>query len=227
LNFCAGYDSVAKAVTLEISNLCVSSSYKYRGHTLSAEVDENYATIRVAGTFRYKSPAGNVGTTDCAGRRSHTLNFPGVKPWRYTIVHDGRRVGIADLGQDADRVCLRRARPTRVPVPLGLGGCGRRKGAAPGAPAARLMDLLAPYLGDYPEGADGAPETKLSITPGVGDTMQIELEMTGYLDDSVAGEKFFGHARAGPDGWVLTRLWRWRLCARGENAGLWIAGNCP
>ncbi len=60
------------------------------------------------------------------------------------------------------------------------------------------MDLLAPYLGDYPEGADGAPETKLSITPGVGDTMQIELEMTGYLDDSVAGEKFFGQCPRRP-----------------------------
>ena len=59
------------------------------------------------------------------------------------------------------------------------------------------------------------------------DSLMVRITNTGYLDDSVSGEKFAAIITRNAEGWYLDSLWRQNLCARGKNAGKWIKKACP
>ena len=69
----------------------------------------------------------------------------------------------------------------------------------------RLIDLFLPYIGNHPEALDGRPTMTLDLRR-VGDMIVVDLEMGGYLDDSVAGEHWRGLAVEGGDGWTLIAM---------------------
>lgn len=90
-----------------------------------------------------------------------------------------------------------------------------------GAPA--VMEALEPLLG--PEVMEGA-EVSLSVREN-GDDAVADIVRTGLLDDSVSGGHVRIEFRHEADGWYPTNAYRRSQCARGADAGQWIAGLCP
>jgi hypothetical protein len=89
--------------------------------------------------------------------------------------------------------------------------------------------LLQDLIEGHPEALGGKPQTKIEMKPTEdGKAIQIDVEMTGYLDDSVAGEQYRAIVIEGKTrGWKLERLGRKFMCGRGDNAGKWQTNLCP
>ena len=90
-----------------------------------------------------------------------------------------------------------------------------------GAP--NVMQALDPLLG--PEVTEGA-HVQLTVRE-TGDEAIADIVRTGLEDDSVSGGHVRVEFRREPDGWYPTNAYRRTQCARGGEAGQWIAGLCP
>lgn len=227
LSFCAGYNGGQKQLTLRIDNGCVTGSYKYLDHDLSVDVDEHSAAIISGGGFRYAPYEGRIVTGDCGGGRREEFVFRGVEPRRYSLIHDGEFVGVVDFTASHDQTCLRGKGPlTAVGFRHGWKRVVGGKAGDGGPPAERLIDLVMPFMAGHPESDEGRPTANFSFASGRNGEITFKLTMTGYLDDSVAGERFEGTARLEAEGWRLVELWSQTLCGRGGSAGQWVAGLC-
>lgn len=61
-----------------------------------------------------------------------------------------------------------------------------------------------------------------------GDVLVADIEIRGYLDDSVLGENFRAIVAQGDEGrWHVEAVGRQTICARGSQAGLPTSGVCP
>lgn len=90
-----------------------------------------------------------------------------------------------------------------------------------GAPA--IMEALEPLLGpEVTEGADVSLSVRENGAEAVADVVR-----TGLQDDSVSGGHVRIEFRHEADGWYPTNAYRRTQCARGGEAGQWIAGLCP
>lgn len=89
------------------------------------------------------------------------------------------------------------------------------------APA--VMEALEPLLG--PEVVEGA-DVSLSVREN-GDQAIADVVRTGLQDDSVSGGHVRIEFRREADGWFPVNAFRRTQCARGGEAGQWIAGLCP
>ncbi len=59
-----------------------------------------------------------------------------------------------------------------------------------------VIGLLIDLIEAHPESLEGNPEMKIGMKPSSdGSALQVDVEMTDYLDDSVAGEKYRALAR--------------------------------
>lgn len=90
-----------------------------------------------------------------------------------------------------------------------------------GAPA--VMEALEPLLG--PEVMEGS-SVSLSVRES-GDDAVADIVRTGLQDDSVSGGHVRIEFRREADGWMPVNAYRRTQCARGGEAGQWIAGLCP
>ncbi len=226
-SICAERNQATSEMVLTMANGCVSSSLGYLGHDLRAEIDENRAWIRISGNFNYEPARGNNATADCMNAKQLTIQVPDTEARRYVVSHDGEFAGIIDLTAETGRVCA-------IPVSTGISSLQyhdwKSVDVADWTPrsATSLMDLIAPLTSGHPESSEGRPTLKIELAPLADrDAMQVEVTMTGYLDDSVSGEQYVALVEPGGDGWVLSRLWKRYLCARGRNAGQWTADVCP
>lgn len=228
LTHCFSFNGGSKELTVDISNGCVSSSFRYLDHDLKIEVRQRHAVIQTDGGFNYEPYGARIATTDCGGGRQERFTVSGVEPRRYVLVHDGRRIDVVDLTAEHGRICIQGGGP-RARVQSFKPGWARLAGGNLGAgdqAGETLMRLIALYVGDHPETGEGVPAATVKFEPGDGDDMRVSFEMTGYLDDSVSGERYQGVARLGADGWRFVDLWRQTLCARGGKAGQWTDGLC-
>lgn len=89
--------------------------------------------------------------------------------------------------------------------------------------APEVMQALDPLLG--PEVTEGA-SVHLTVREE-GDEAIADIVRTGLQDDSVSGGHVRIEFRREPDGWYPTNAYRRTQCARGGEAGRWIAGLCP
>lgn len=85
--------------------------------------------------------------------------------------------------------------------------------------APSVMALVEPLYRDHPESLEGGPTLKIDLHPGDSGELIIELEMGGYLDDSVAGQQYRAIVVQSSGGWRLQALGTRYICARGSNAG--------
>jgi hypothetical protein len=90
-----------------------------------------------------------------------------------------------------------------------------------GAPA--VLEALEPLLG--PEVVEGS-NVSLTVREN-GDDAVADIVRTGLQDDSVSGGHVRIEFRREPDGWFPVNAYRRTQCARGGEAGQWIAGLCP
>ncbi len=89
------------------------------------------------------------------------------------------------------------------------------------------IGLLIDLIEAHPESLEGNPATKIEMKPTAdGAALQVDVEMTGYLDDAVAGEKY--RAIIVPAStWRIEALGKQYKCRRGDNAGEWTTNLCP
>jgi hypothetical protein len=97
--------------------------------------------------------------------------------------------------------------------------------------SASAVMLLQDLFEGHPEShAEGRPVLKIDLKQTEDrSALLIDLEMTGYLDDSVDGQNStapsWSRARSTCSGW---RGWARRSnAAAADNAGQWTTGNCP
>ena len=90
---CAEHNPSAREMTLIVSNKCVSSSFKYEGHTIEATVDQERASIRIKGDFNYTPPANGIATSDCGGAKELKIKSPGM-PRRAALL-GGAQLGLS------------------------------------------------------------------------------------------------------------------------------------
>ena len=95
--------------------------------------------------------------------------------------------------------------------------------------AASAVMLLQDLFEGHPETMEGRSVLKIDLTKTEdGSAIQIDLEMSGYLDDSVSGEQYRAIVVEGTEHtFRLDRLGRKVMCGRGDNAGQWTTGTCP
>ncbi|GAB2183811.1 SH3 domain-containing protein [Roseibium sp. LAB1] len=91
---------------------------------------------------------------------------------------------------------------------------------APGtAVAVDFMDVLMPFLQGHPESEEGNAALDLKVRKA-DSGYSVDIVMTGYLDDSLAGEHYRGTVIRRVSGeWELLEMKVRPLCARGENVG--------
>lgn len=94
---------------------------------------------------------------------------------------------------------------------------------------ASAIMLLHDLFEGHPETMEGRPVTRIELKSlENGSALQIDLEMTGYLDDSVSGERYRAIVGPGTEhAFRLEQLGRQVKCGRGGNAGEWTTGTCP
>lgn len=94
---------------------------------------------------------------------------------------------------------------------------------------ASALLLLQDLIEGHPEALDGKPEMRINVQGTKdGNALQIDVEMTGFLDDSVAGERFRAIVVEGTKrGWRLEKLGKQTMCGRGDAAGKWVTTGCP
>jgi hypothetical protein len=89
---------------------------------------------------------------------------------------------------------------------------------APGiATADDLIDVILPFLRNHPESEEGNAGLQLNVQKD-GTAYNVDIFLTGYLDDSVSGEHYRGHVIRTSDGkWELLTMAVKPVCARGVN----------
>lgn len=93
--------------------------------------------------------------------------------------------------------------------------------------ASSALGTLEPLYRNHPEMLEGRPTMTLNLKKGDDGNLIIDLEMRGYLDDSVEGEQYRAHVTQGQNGWELLDLGVRYICARGANAGTPTTRLCP
>lgn len=92
--------------------------------------------------------------------------------------------------------------------------------------AASAMALIEPLYRGHPEAAEGRPTLKIDLRRDSGDGIVVDIEMRGYLDDSVAGEDYRALIQWTEEGWRLDALGVRYICYRGETPGVPVTTLC-
>jgi len=95
-----------------------------------------------------------------------------------------------------------------------------------GNTASNVLDLVAPIMRGHPERLEGRPTGRVRFAKSPAGGLVVEVTMTGYLDDSLAGERFLGFVTRDTAGWTLASLWRQNLCWRGPVTKTWTKQRC-
>lgn len=242
---CPQLDSATGKLSVRVSTGCMTGMARYKDNTLALDVDQNHAMIKVTGDITYHPIESPIVTGDCAGAKSITLEAANVEARRYSVSYDGVSLGLADLIENpAPKACLSvrsAADPNAYPTVDRsiyadwsqdmIAGWRDWRGSDP-------VSLMAPLLANHPEGEKGNPTLSFSfgkrhwvgigysLPPGRRPFLGVTIERQGFLDDSVAGDRYFAELRFEDGAWRIEHLWGQWLCARGHRAGQWSAELC-
>lgn len=228
LRICGSYNGSEKAVIIDVSSGCVSGSFRYKNHSVKAEIDELTATIRVSGKFNFTRPKGNAIPRDCMGQRLVKLELKGAQPRRYRVTTDRGVAGILDLTANHQRTCVTRRRGIGVVHPAFVRNLAAellhvRTGKT-------IQDVIAPLMKQVTVAHEGPGSLSLNIyKPGSKGTVNravVEIKALDLADDSVTGLHFTVDLWSNGQSWKAVSLRRRSLCARGTQAGQWTDGKC-
>lgn len=93
------------------------------------------------------------------------------------------------------------------------------------APSA--MALVEPLYRAHPEGPEGRPTLTVDMRRDEAGALVIDIEMRGFLDDSVSGAQYRAVVSWSGPGWRLEALGARNICARGATAGIPTRERCP
>lgn len=94
---------------------------------------------------------------------------------------------------------------------------------------ASALLLLQDLIEGHPEALEGRPVMTIDLRKSEdGQSIIIDVEKSGFLDDSVDGERYRAIVVPGTSqAWKLESLGMQVKCGRGDSAGKWTTGNCP
>lgn len=254
---CLELPSGANTLNATIASGCLPTHPRYKDDFAIA-VDAGTAVIRVDGAFKQVgnsriASADCMGsrtveyTAEAAGARRYTVmindRFAGVLD--ASDIMFGRRtasacfdgggrgrkpqmmkngVTVYSKGQFADWIGRTRTACTSKSVPIS---------------GDTLGEVAAQLLGNHPEGTEGRQSAQIAISLArwrrePADKLAdrrftaITIEVHGFLDDSVSGERIFAATRqdAQSGEWKVTAVWRQYMCRRGAHAGQWLGKPC-
>lgn len=89
------------------------------------------------------------------------------------------------------------------------------------------LDLVTPVLQYYEYTGEGRPRTEITVAPNEDGVLVVQIEDTGFLDDSVEGQRYIYTMELASDwGWLILTATTEVRCYRGENRD-WQEGPCP
>lgn len=89
------------------------------------------------------------------------------------------------------------------------------------------LSLVEQLYAKFPESDEGKPNLNIRFKKdGRTKDFTAIIEMTGYLDDSLAGEKYRAVIKKGNKTWKLISLGKQWKCYRGTDKG-WHTKKCP
>ncbi len=225
------YNYSARSIELTANTGCMSSTLRHLGNNIRFEVDEGRALITGTGWFTYKASKLGIGSADCNGAAKQIITVPNVDARRYSVLINGKYRGVLDFTRSSKPArltdlwaatrksdFLTRMQLTNTYASVNLDNWASRN-------AASVMDLFRPITKGHPESLEGRPEMEVSMSGGP-NAITVKITNYGYLDDSVAGGRYYGVVTRKGSNWYLDSLWQQNLCARGKNAGQWIKGPC-
>lgn len=231
-NVCASYLAAERAIQFDVSNGCVSGSYKYLGHDIKVDVDENYASISLKGRFKYAPLKADYVTADCGGGRKLKLKSHGVAARRYTVVVNGTYRGVLDFTQSKDRMCVRPASSKNgVRKVSPISSRTELKRTLDTVEGPTIQKVLEPLMHSLSVSSEGRGTLALQIEktfsgPDAPRTANAIIEAHGLADDSVSGLHYTFDFVSTSKGWKAMGVRRKQMCARGETAGMWTSGRC-
>ena len=89
------------------------------------------------------------------------------------------------------------------------------------------MDLVAPLYRYHPDWGEGRPGLQITLREDPDSKLVVDIEMTGYTGDSVAGSQYRAIIARTDSGWTLEALSERYICYRGRNAGKPTTQPCP
>ena len=89
------------------------------------------------------------------------------------------------------------------------------------------MELVEPLYRAHPSRLEGRPGLQITLRKDQDSKLVVDIEMTGYLDDSVAGSQFRAIIARTGGGWKLEALGERYICYRGLKAGQPTTQPCP
>lgn len=236
-----------QTLTVSVKSRCLRSGKRTDHNSLAVDVDQSTATIRINGDFTVEYGY-HIGPADCMGSTQFELQANDIKPRRYTLLFGNRHLGQVDFTETLNqKPCF------RVLAGAGEHPLVRERDFATWSQdmvtdwrnwtGDDLPNLVRPLIGSFPDIMEGSPKFSLSAersrwVPSVvkkpfplhrqyQQVMTVRLTQNGLSDDSVTAMRFVGIAKLGPEGWFFHRLYSQAMCARGSNAGQWIAAPCP
>ncbi len=245
---CPTYDRASQTLSVRIGTGCMSTSSRMRDQNLQLAVDQHRAMISISGGITFHRNENRIGTADCMGAQNFTLTQSGVEPRRYTIAYRDNVSATYDLLTETKAAdeCLWTRRTKRGPLTDSIQAAQFNEWNFDGDGTWRewsgdsVMALLEPILGNHPEGMEGKPEVSISLKkahwlPSMtkfprfasGEFIAVRIERHGFLDDSVAGDRYFAAVKQTDNGWKVDALWQQNMCARGTFAGQWTQTPCP
>jgi len=93
--------------------------------------------------------------------------------------------------------------------------------------ASSAMELVEPLYRAHPRRLEGRPGLQITLRKDADSKLVIDIEMTGFLDDSVGGAQFRAIVVRAGGGWKLQALGQRHICYRGLNAGQPTTQPCP
>ena len=90
-----------------------------------------------------------------------------------------------------------------------------------------VVGLFMPIMRSHPEALEGRPTMVFKLAKRTDSSgFVVEIVQTGYLDDSVSGQRFVGFVSWADGMWNLDSLWQQQMCYRGPTPGQWTKGSC-
>lgn len=90
-----------------------------------------------------------------------------------------------------------------------------------------VLALVEPLYRDHPEAVEGRPTLRIDLRGDNAGGLVIDIDLNGFLDDSVAGAQYRAFVVETEQGWRLDALGERNICARGATAGVPSIENCP
>ncbi|GAA4035706.1 hypothetical protein [Parerythrobacter jejuensis] len=242
---CVSLDQQARVLTVDAQTRCLRSGARLVENSLALSVDQATATINLSGAFK-ATYSHRIGPTDCMGSRTFTYKSDGVEQRRYAVRFGSETLGMADFTENpSDRHCFDNSLHPRRYLREGA-FMDWSRGGAEGWESWRednVLALVTRLLGEPPETAPMQPETYISMQRAQWlsrttfkprpsrdqsqDIIAVTITQHGLLDDSVSGQRFTAIAALDAEKWRLMHLFSKNMCARGSEAGRWVAHRCP